>query len=274
MQSRDLFKQACNGDEDALMASIRMPRAVPHKKNWTCLHIAAVFGYVKAIHAAIAAGFNINAIDINMRTPLFIAIRHKQIYAVESLIELGANVNLADSDNMSPLHAALTYGIPEVVDALIGSGADINAIDIYHRTPLYCAARFNHPRAVESLNKADVDVNLAPNFRHPILIAAACGHVEIIKLLADIGADVDAPDNCMQTAMHLAAMYGTAETIETLVKIGANINARSEFRCAPLYCCQINSMPVVRALIDGGASRVMTSSYSFHWMFSRTEKIE
>ncbi|MBR1604047.1 MAG: ankyrin repeat domain-containing protein, partial [Synergistaceae bacterium] len=52
---------------------------------------------------------------------------------------------------------------------------------------------------------------------------------EVIKLLIDAGADVNARNEDGKTALMAAARYNqNPEVIETLVDVGADVNARNE----------------------------------------------
>ncbi len=48
---------------------------------------------------------------------------------------------------------------------------------------------------------------------------------EIVQLLLDSGADINAADNDGRTALHLAALYGSKDIVQALVIAGADVNA-------------------------------------------------
>ena len=58
-----------------------------------------------------------------------------------------------------------------------------------------------------------------------LLWAALKGHVEVIKVLAELGADKDAKNAHGATALFWAALNGHMEAIRVLVELGANKEA-------------------------------------------------
>ena len=57
--------------------------------------------------------------------------------------------------------------------------------------------------------------------------AALMGHTEVVALLLEHGADVNAKSRDGGTALHAAAFLGRAETVKLLLKKGADISLRN-----------------------------------------------
>lgn len=89
---------------------------------------------------------------------------------------------------------------------------------------LYEAAGTGNIDAVsESLNDgANVDCTVTPCKTRPLMIAAAQGHVIVLKKLIDSGASVDLMRPDRTTALMAAAMGGQMEAIKTLIEAGAS----------------------------------------------------
>jgi ankyrin repeat protein len=58
--------------------------------------------------------------------------------------------------------------------------------------------------------------------------AAWRGHADVVKLLLQAGADVNAKTRSnSETPLHLAAMHGHTDVIQLLLQAGADVNART-----------------------------------------------
>ena len=62
--------------------------------------------------------------------------------------------------------------------------------------------------------------------RTALHIVASEGHVEVVKALVELGADLHAlGEYNEQTALHIAASEGHVEVVKALVKLGADVYA-------------------------------------------------
>ncbi|XP_076332970.1 uncharacterized protein LOC143237510 [Tachypleus tridentatus] len=75
----------------------------------------------------------------------------------------------------------------------------------------------------------------------PIHLAAAHGHVDIVKFLALEGADIAALDPSGYTAMHLAAMNGYTNCVEVLLGLGCEIEYVTSEGFTPLHLAVLNA---------------------------------
>jgi len=92
--------------------------------------------------------------------------------------------------------------------------------------------------------------------RSLIQAAAESGHVEVVKLLVDLGADVNQQSGELGTSLHLAAERGDLPMVQFLIEHGANVNANKDHGSgpAPLQVALFNKKPdIVDALIAAGA---------------------
>ncbi|ANQ08436.1 Uncharacterized protein PCOAH_00025080 [Plasmodium coatneyi] len=53
------------------------------------------------------------------------------------------------------------------------------------------------------------------------------GYLDIVKILIEFGADVNADDSCGDTALHIAAYSGKTDIIKYLTSVGADINRKN-----------------------------------------------
>jgi ankyrin repeat protein len=93
-----------------------------------------------------------------------------------------------------------------------------------HVTPIFLAVRYGNLPAVKALLKSGVDVNkrVPPRIGTPLYYAALHGHVSIVALLLDAGANAREPDDWGISPLNVARASGH-ENIVKLLK--ANLKA-------------------------------------------------
>ena len=175
-------------------------------------------------------------------------------------------INAADkqrglSRGGTALHQACEDGHVAVAAALIRYGADINARRGYfgEETVLMaaCAARRGTHGAqrpdldtARLILKAGADVNLGS----PLLKAAYCNHVDVVRLLLEFRAEVDRRDKWGTTPLIAAAKEGHDECVRVLLDAGAAVDAsEEEGRRALYYACYEGLTSTAQLLLDRGA---------------------
>jgi ankyrin repeat protein len=104
------------------------------------------------------------------------------------------------------------------------------------------------------IKSSDVDVNISHgHHRTPLSFAAQWGRTEVLKLLLDLGAEVDPmdDDSSMMPLAH-ACKSGHLEAAKLLLDRGANVNSQhGPFFCSPLeYAAEKGHMEIVKLLLD------------------------
>ena len=88
----------------------------------------------------------------------------------------------------------------------------------------------------------------------PLIYAAANGHVEVVRVLLECGANVEKANAYQQTAIHGAAWYGYLEVCRLLLEWGAKLNPRDKWKATPLHdAARWGNLSVVKLLVEKGA---------------------
>jgi ankyrin repeat protein len=112
------------------------------------------------------------------------------------------------------------------LETLLDAGMDPNPQDHSDFSPpLHCAIASCNTAGVEILLKHGADPALC-NTRWkdwpPMLAAAKLGHVDIIKILVQASASVEASDEAKRTPLTVAAICGNHKALEVLLDAGAD----------------------------------------------------
>lgn len=90
---------------------------------------------------------------------------------------------------------------------------------------------------------------------NPLILATILGHVDIIKMLLERGADVNAQNNLDETPLTEAAHRGHKEIIEILINAGANINSNTLYGSTALMnAASRGHKEIVHLLLHAGAN--------------------
>ncbi|KAK5078118.1 Glycerophosphocholine phosphodiesterase [Lithohypha guttulata] len=113
----------------------------------------------------------------------------------------------------------------EVVRTLVQAGVDINCQDEQDETALHVAARFGHTECARILltdsngQKCDTEIRESTYGWTPLLIASVDGHLPIVELLAEAGADLEKVDWSGWSAKEHAALRGHMELATRLADL-------------------------------------------------------
>ena len=157
----------------------------------------------------------------------FRAIRQDNDAAVRSLLARGFNPNTKDEKGTPGLVVALQEGALRVASLLIDSPRLVpetrNAAD---ESPLMMAALKGHAELARRLIARDADVN-KPGWT-PLHYAATGGHLDIMRLLLEEHAFIDAQSPNGTTPLMMAAQYGSEDAVNALLKQGADPRLRND----------------------------------------------
>ena len=159
--------------------------------------------------------------------PLFAAAQRGETAEVSRLLARGASADAVNADGTPLLMAAALYGSADMMALLLERGADANRTDAAGSTALMWAV--TDPAKVRLLVDHDANVNArSKNGRTPLLVAASYPRtLDVVRLLADRGADIRAEDQGRTTALALATRSSDIDVVRFLVDKGLDPKALS-----------------------------------------------
>jgi len=216
--------------------------------KYSTIHEAAEKGDLEDVKNHLRRGTAVNAKDYYGLTPLFYAVKRDQIKVANFLIKKGAEVNAEVSqwgERVTPLETASANGFKDMVELLIRKGADIkkygtNAVDLAIKGfEMFKGHKEDFPP--EMLTKVDffgtakllIKKGTKPG-DYTLHFAVKEGEVEIVKLLIDGGANVNAKGERGYTPLHMVVYEGKLEIAKFLIEKGADINAKDNYGYTPL----------------------------------------
>jgi hypothetical protein len=113
-------------------------------------------------------------------------------------------------------------------------------------------------KKAESLLKAGVNPNIINKASHslktPLHLAAQIGSKEIVQLLIDHGANIDASEGGFTTPLHYAVSGGYTDIVQLLLERGTDIRAVGQGGRSPLHsAAQHGNTPILKLLLQHGA---------------------
>jgi len=200
---------------------------------------------MQKVRMLVDRGADVNARSKPGRTAVMVAARgDRSADIVRYLISKGADLKAVDGMKTTVLTAAAQGNDTETIRMMVNAGLDVNAPDVLGMTPFIYAAANGNTAAVEMMLARGARVNHASapasnsvkngpielgSFT-ALLTAAPFGPPELIKMLLDAGADVNARDVRGMTPLMLAVATDRAdpEIVKMLLGKGADRQIKSK----------------------------------------------
>ena len=168
-----------------------------------------------SLSALLARGFDGNTRDLQGQPGLYLAVREKSLKAATVLIGWRKiDVEARTTADESPLMIAALNGLTDLSQKLIAKGADVNKTGW---TPLHYAATRGHLQIISLLldQYAYIDAG-SPNGTTPLMMAAFYGTPSAVKLLLEAGADASIKNDQGLTAIDFAQRNNRQDSAEII----------------------------------------------------------
>lgn len=189
----------------------------PAKGNRFPLHYAAKYSFNEGVKFLLKSGADCNCLDENGQTPLHMAAVESSLDVCKELLNAGALICIVDKRGRSALHLAVIYAydsgneveenMVQLVQLLLQKGACQSTKDNEGRVPIHFAAQSGFAAGIRllisgngcgTISSRDSE-NRTP-LHHAVISAKS---LEVVKVLIDFRAHIDAIDNDGKTALHL-----------------------------------------------------------------------
>lgn len=220
------------------------------------LLLSAVAGNVRVLETIMNKVKSIDERDKNGNTLLHLAAENGNLEAVKLLLKHKVNLEETNHEGLTPLLSALASGQTQAASFLLSKGATHTAV-ANGNSSLHYAANSGNKGCVALLLPGDLPVNIQNSAEKTPLHNA--GSSEVAEYLLTQGADLNASTNDGITPLHTAACNGRQDVIDLLADRGANINAMATGNgmeeITPLYMAIANSQSnAAIRLIERGAN--------------------
>ena len=201
----------------------------------TCLHKASAYDHEMIVKEILKQKkIDIDAVNDNNETCLFLAARFGSYNIFKFLIEKGADYLILDKDDNTILHAAA-----------MSKHNDSSAI------AMFIINKF----IKEMTNDNGIDINQKNVMgMTPLHIASKSGNNETAKILIQNGSNINAKDKLSRTGLHWAAEGGKFVLVKTLINNNISINLTCINKRSALHLAVIaNRVNIVKYLLANGA---------------------
>lgn len=177
---------------------------------------------------------------------------------VVKMNNLNQHIPIAYGADTTLLCRAARNGYVDIVRLLANQGADVNVSDGENVFPLEIATELNHVAVTKELLSRGANKKFSKAMC--IHLAAANGHIEIIKILQQYTENIDIQDEKGDTALHRCVQYGHHVVAKALLDQGINANIQNydgntalHLSCFRRQVSTVNSIKCAKVLLDYGA---------------------
>ncbi|KIW11455.1 hypothetical protein PV08_10755 [Exophiala spinifera] len=218
----------------------------------TPLMQASIENRIEVVRLLLGRGAHVNE-GRSLSTALTCATEYSDIEIILELLSAGADPNKTVDDGSSAVRQAAIAGRLNVLATLMDHGADINAPSL---PALPAASSRGHKEVVQLLLERGAHIDAKAIGETALMGASLGGYQEIVKTLLDHGADPNLVDNTGNTALLMVSgtRHEHVEIVKMLIDRGAHVDHTDKRGNTALHAAAARGYAnVVRVLIDAGA---------------------
>lgn len=193
------------------------------------IHIAVLTRNEVTTRLLLERSANIESIDSDGNRPLHLAIQGDLPAIVKLLLDNGARPEVQNNAGNWPLHMAIAMNNQLIVDLLLDKGAAVEAPNKQDDQPLHLAVANGHQGIASLLLQQGASLEVPSLDREYPIHRAAIGGDAMMRFLLQKGASIKSQTKYGSTPLHLAAAMGHLETVKLLLEIGADIEVKNTY---------------------------------------------
>jgi ankyrin repeat protein len=189
--------------------------------------------------------------------PIIRAATDGNVAHVARLLDSNACVNARDSNSFTCLHHAAIRANHSLMALLVDRQADLEAVDNRHRTPLLAAGQCGDVATVRLLLQLGANIEASCGDDTPLTDAVGDGNVALFETLIEKRADVHVRNRYHETLLHrVCTRHADAPKIAArLLEIGLHVDAATCNNETPLfYAIRGGRDAIVRVLLHAKAN--------------------
>ena len=187
-------------------------------------------------------------------------VKFNDVKAVKKALASGMSPNAMDDKGNSALTIAITEKSLDVAKLLIDTPSiDLERPNLAGETPVMLAAFTGSEELVKYLvEKRQVEIN-KPGWS-ALHYAATGGHADIIQLLLDQSAYIDAESPNGSTPLMMAARYGNLKSVQLLIDEGADVLIKNQLGLNALDFAKQGNRPDAVAALESAMNKLVTAT--------------
>ncbi|CAE7223519.1 ANK1 [Symbiodinium natans] len=213
-------------------------------------------------------GFLPPAEDFQDVDELISATQRNSVLEVDAILSRPQDPDLRNNFNLTALYSAARAGALQCAKLIVEAGADKdNACSpghIYNElTPVHIASQRDHLEVVRFLAevRANVNKDCGPNLTRPIFHAANHGSTQMVQVLLDARADINVGRRSDgATPLCLASSNGHEDVVRLLLDCRADVDIALGCHTPLVMAAHTGYLAIVRMLLEAGADKDLAST--------------